>query len=107
MSARLVSLKPRLYASFMAVSISRVRLSASAFPIYRGLLSQSTNCHAKPARMFCQPRNIQMSVSMEPFLDLVPPQYVSSSDIGSSYEREFRLSLCHGVACRTGNATKV
>src|SRR5882724_9179590 len=41
MSARLVSLKPFRYASFMAVSISRVRLSGCGLPLL--ILSQLAN----------------------------------------------------------------
>src|ERR1700730_11739778 len=50
MSARLVSRKPRLYASFVAVSISRVRLSGCAVLIFSrlGRVSYLTNLDHKP-----------------------------------------------------------
>src|SRR5712664_1086427 len=56
MSARLVSRKPRPYASFVAVSISRVRLSGCAVRIFSDSelvikLTQSVN----PMRPCCQP----------------------------------------------------
>src|SRR5260370_40747577 len=56
MSARLVSRKPRRYASFVAVSISRVRLSGCAVRIFSDselviYLTQSVN----PMRPCCQP----------------------------------------------------
>src|SRR5258708_29362062 len=46
MSARLLSLKPSLYASFIAVSTSLVRLSVCVFPIF--LLSELTNYTIRP-----------------------------------------------------------
>src|SRR5258705_5272030 len=57
MSARLVSRKPRPYASFVAVSISRVRLSGCAVCIFSDSkeVSYSTNLDHKPMRPCCQP----------------------------------------------------
>src|SRR5713101_5149818 len=50
MSARLVSRKPRPYASFVAVSISRIRLSGCAVRIFvrLGAVSYLTNSYRKP-----------------------------------------------------------
>src|SRR3984957_13402693 len=50
MSARLVSRKPRPYASFVAVSISRVRLSGCAVRMFSDseLVSYLTNSDHKP-----------------------------------------------------------
>src|SRR6266403_3277784 len=57
MSARLVSRKPRPYASFVAVSISRVRLSGCAVRIFSDSkeVSYLTNLNHKPKRPCCQP----------------------------------------------------
>src|SRR5258708_18806080 len=46
MSARLLSLKPSLYASFIAVSTSLVRLSVCVFPIFE--VSELTNYTIRP-----------------------------------------------------------
>src|SRR6266566_6709722 len=57
MSARLVSRKPRPYASFVAVSISRVRLSGCAVRIFSDpeeLVIQLTHT-INPMRPCCQP----------------------------------------------------
>src|SRR5229473_8275458 len=57
MSARLVSRKPRPYASFVAVSISRVRLSGCAVRIFsdsEGLVIYLTHT-INPMRPCCQP----------------------------------------------------
>src|SRR5260370_19562147 len=57
MSARLVSRKPRPYASFVAVSISRVRLSGCAVRIFSGseeLVIQLTQT-INPMHPCCQP----------------------------------------------------
>src|SRR5882762_11890475 len=59
MSARLVSRKPSPYASFVAVSISRVRLSGCAVCIFSDSkeVSYLTNLDHKPKRPCCQPRD--------------------------------------------------
>src|SRR5258708_11078077 len=60
MSARLVSRKPRAYASFVAVSISRVRLSGCAVPIFSDSeeVSYLTNSEHEPdAPVLSTPRD--------------------------------------------------
>src|SRR5258708_1783582 len=78
MSARLVSLKPFRYASFMAVSISRVRLSGCGFAV--PIVSQLTN--SKPVSPCCQspPRaNLCLTIMPPPSIRLARSQIALSS----------------------------
>src|SRR5258706_15316008 len=61
MSARLVSRKPRPYASFVAVSVSRVRLSGCAVRIFSDSkeVSYLTNSDHKPLRSCCQGEQLE------------------------------------------------